>query len=162
MWEISVNAQVLGTLYAVPVGAAFCLFYDIIRIFRKSVKPRFAIDFLLDVFFWIICAFVTFCLMLIFSSGQLRWYIFFGLLVGFLIFRFTLSRLIILLSFRIIDLLTRFFSAVNCLLTKIFTKVSIFFRKIFDFFIKIAKKLLQPLCKVLYNLRVKILSRKVE
>lgn len=155
MWEISIQSQLMGTLYSIPAGAAFCLLYDLIRIVRRCVRPRPAVDFLLDVFYWVICAFATFSLFLVFSSGQIRWYVFFGLLVGFLLFRFTLSRWIIRLSFFLIDRLCRLFRRVGGFLRPKCRKIFAFFRKMFKKGGDLLKKLLQPLCKMLYNLKTK-------
>ncbi len=153
MWEISIHAQLMGTLYSIPAGAAFCLLYDLIRIVRKCVRPHPAVDFLLDIFYWVVCAFATFSLFLIFSSGQIRWYVFFGLLVGFLLFRFTLSRWIIRFSFRLIDLLRRLLRRIGRVLRPVFRKIFAFFRKMSKKGESLLKKLLQPLCRLLYNLK---------
>lgn len=160
MWEISVNNQIFGTLCSIPVGAAFCLLYDLLRIFRKSFRPPFAVDFFLDIAYWILCAFATFSVFLVFSSGQVRWYILFGLFVGFLAFRFTVSRLLIAVSFRLIRIFKKIFSAINRRINKLFSIIGRILVVLIKKIMGMIKKLLQPLCKMLYNLKNQLLFSK--
>ena len=163
MWEISNSAQVFATIVSIPIGAGLCLLYDIIRVIRKITTPAYIIDFLLDIIYWIICAFITFCDMLIFSSGEVRVYIFFGLFAGFLAFRFTLSRLFIDISFRLIKLVKAIYAILYKILSKFFGLIFKTLQKSVKFVLRIMKKLLKPMRSLLYNkISFKLRNKHVE
>lgn len=73
--------------YAVVVGCALGLLYDISRLLRLTFNDKFVFDFL----FWIICAFTVFSYFLIFQNGSLRTINFIFILIGFLLYIFTLG-----------------------------------------------------------------------
>lgn len=142
-------------MWSVPVGAALCLLYDIIRIIRRRLKTGLPFAIVSDILFFAFCAFVAFCIFLVFCSGQIRFYVFLGLLAGFLICRFTVSKIFI----GFIDLLLSFIIKVLRLLSKglafILHPIGRFLSKTSDFTLNILKKLLQPMQRLLYNLKVK-------
>lgn len=153
MWEITLSSQVEATLWSVPVGAALCLIYDFIRITRREFKTGIVFALISDILFFAFAAFITFCIFLIFCSGQIRFYVFWGLLSGFLIFRFTFSRFVIAIFTSIISLISWFVRPIIASLermVKLFVKK---LRKIVEFTVNILKKLLQPMCEMMYNLR---------
>lgn len=73
--------------YAVLLGAALGLLFDFFRLPRLVLNDKFFFDFL----FWIISAVAVFCYYLIFSSGAIRMLNFILILVGFLLYTFTLG-----------------------------------------------------------------------
>lgn len=92
MWEISNLSQLTGFAYSALFGCIFCLAYDILRASRTVVKPGVWAVFTEDIIYALICAPVAFCLLLAVTGGELRIFVFFGLLCGFVLFRLTLSR----------------------------------------------------------------------
>ena len=97
MWEITNLGQSTAFLWSVLLGGALSVVYDLFRldrlIFNRSV---FAVA-IEDVLFFVISAISIFCLQLITTNGQIRTFIFVGVIIGFLILRFTLSKLFDLL-----------------------------------------------------------------
>lgn len=73
--------------YAVVVGCALGLLYDISRLLRLTFNDKFVFDFL----FWIISAFTVFSYFLIFQNGSLRTINFIFIFIGFLLYIFTLG-----------------------------------------------------------------------
>lgn len=73
--------------YAVFVGAVLGVFYDVLRLFRLVLNDKFFLDFL----FWLVSSIIVFCYFLIFNSGALRMIYFFVILIGFLLYIFTLG-----------------------------------------------------------------------
>ena len=92
MWEISNLSQLTGFAYSALFGCIFCLTYDILRASRTVVKPGVWAVFAEDIIYALICSPVAFCLLLAVTGGELRVFVFFGLLCGFVLFRLTLSR----------------------------------------------------------------------
>ena len=68
--------------YAFFVGIGFGLFYDLLRLFRLS----FGGALFFDITFWVVCAFVSFCYLLIFNNGQVRWIYLALIFAGFLVY----------------------------------------------------------------------------
>lgn len=72
-------------------GAALCWFYDGLTVWRLARKSgRVAVD-LRDLLFWIFAALVTFRYFYTVSSGSLRGYLFVGIVLGSLAWKYSLS-----------------------------------------------------------------------
>ena len=87
MWYMQPSSQGAVFLYSILTGAAMCMCYDVIRLIKRGFKIPYAVVFLLDILFSIFAAFVTFCFMLVFSCGVVRWFIIAGEIIGFVLFR---------------------------------------------------------------------------
>ena len=92
MWEISLKGQLLSFAAALVLGAALCLFYDILRALRSTGFNSFAAVTVTDVFFWLTAAVLTFLLLLGLSGGEIRGYVLLGEAAGFMLCRVTLSK----------------------------------------------------------------------
>ncbi len=79
---------------AVILGIILCVFYDIFRAARGCKKTSFVSIALEDIIFWIISSVSTFILLLAGTNGEVRFYVILGEVVGFVLSRLTLSRLI--------------------------------------------------------------------
>lgn len=128
-------------------GVGYCLFYDILRSFRRVFGSSTAAVFFGDIFFFSVIAVVTFLLLLAVSGGELRGYIFFGILLGAVVCNFTLSRVFIPVLCFIIKkvmavffLLRRLFGIINAFIYRCLSKVTAFFAKIFKKTFKYLKK----------------------
>lgn len=97
MWEINSSEQYLCFVYSICMGAILGLLYDFLKIDRIVFKRKNLSIFLQDVLFWIISAFMFFSFSVVFSNGQIRGYLLFGCLLGFLIFKLTISRIFTLI-----------------------------------------------------------------
>lgn len=91
--DFSNHAQLLTFLLAVALGAVFCLVYDVLRALRHCVRRGAVAVFFEDVVYFTVWGFCTFCFFLLFTKGMLRLYVFLGELLGYTVFRFTLSRI---------------------------------------------------------------------
>lgn len=161
MWEITLSGQILATLWSVPVGAALCLLYDTLRVLRRKFRTGLMVAMVSDILFFVLAAFVIFCIFLIFCAGQIRFYVFLGALIGFLLCRFTISRIFTKVFAWLITLLCRLFARIGRLLRFITRILRKFFGKIAYFAKNIAKKVLQPIRGLMYNLKVKKLFRRI-
>lgn len=82
-------------LYAVIMGIFITFVYDLLRIFRRVVPHnRFWVS-LEDLGFWIYCAAEVFMLMYRESNGSLRWFAVLGAMMGMLVYKKTLSVLLV-------------------------------------------------------------------
>ncbi len=100
MWEINNYDQVITFLLSCGLGAFYCFVYDIIRSVRKVCLNSFLVITITDILLWIVYAFMTFLFMIARTKGEVRGYVFFGELFGFILFRISISKLIVpILSF---------------------------------------------------------------
>ena len=152
-------------------GLGFLLgaFYDVFRVIRLLMRPSAKEVFFQDLLFFALSSVVTFLFALAVTGGELRFYLFLGLVTGFMAYYFTIGRAVmrcaksviaailwlwhglwkaIFFPFRLLwKLLRRPISA----LARFFCKIG---RPAADFFKKIAgnlKKVLQRPLSVLYN-----------
>ena len=93
MWEISGYSQYICFCYAIFMGVVLGFIYDVFKFDRILFKRSMIFIFISDVLFWIISAFVIFSFCIVFSNGQVRGYITFGSLIGFLTFKILFSRI---------------------------------------------------------------------
>ncbi|WP_052446666.1 spore cortex biosynthesis protein YabQ [Candidatus Soleaferrea massiliensis] len=136
--ELQVSAQTLLFLQSCLLGAVLGVIYDVFRILRISFKNGSILIFLEDALFFIICAVLTFCFMLMSNDGQIRFFILLGEVIGFILYYFTIGALVMKISKLIINFIRRLF----LLLYKIFIRpFVIFFRFLFRKISPVFKKI---------------------
>ena len=81
-------------LWSLALGGLLCAVYDVFRLFRLCRKQNPFMLFFADIAFSLISAILTSLLFFNFSNGKMRAYPLMLMLVGFLIWRFTVSALI--------------------------------------------------------------------
>lgn len=111
MWEINSISQYLCFVYSMLMGVVLGLIYDFFKIDRIVFKRKKLFVFCEDLLFWLISAFIFFSFSVVFSNGQIRGYLLFGSFLGFLLYRLTLSRILILIIIpikRIINIIKQF------------------------------------------------------
>lgn len=121
-------------------GMAICIFYDVFRVLRKSIKTSNVVTYIEDVIFCVVIG--TFLIWEIFkiSYGELRSYIFIGLLLGGIIYLLTFSKYFIKINVKI-------FTFIKNIILKIFTPIINLIRKPIYFLCINAKKLYTNLLK---------------
>lgn len=84
-------------------GILIGFLFDIFRILRKSFKTKDFITYIEDVTFWILTGILTLYFIFKYNNGEIRLYIFLGIIFGTLIYILTLSKYIIKFSVTIIN-----------------------------------------------------------
>lgn len=141
MWEIDNSFQLFSFLASILTGIVYCLIYDILRAYRKSKAVDDLTVFFQDLIYFVVISIATFVLFMALSNGEIRAYILIGLLLGFLLCFFTLSRLFVWL-------LRKIFSLLQQVSEIIITKINRLFDFIGAFLTKWTKKLFQNLAKL--------------
>jgi len=155
--NVAVSHQLLTSLYALLLGAALGVVYDIFRSLRLVGFKTFVLVFLEDVLFFAICTISLFSFYMQFSDGKFRIYIFIFTFVGFIIYYLTVGKLVIFLIQKIYNFLVKIVKSIfKKLVYPIFKR---FFIPVFDFFRKklgkiadFLKNLLPKTLKMLYNI----------
>ncbi len=130
MWEISNNTQLYSFLISCLFGIGYCIFYDMFRAIRKVKKHSAVVVFFEDIIYFSIIGIVTFLLQLAFSAGEIRFYLLFGIFLGFLIWNFTVSKFLIRLLVFLITSIIKAYKTVYIFSNKIFIQITAFFAKI--------------------------------
>lgn len=81
-------------------GVVIGIIYDIFRLLRRLLLYR-AVQIVLDVFFVIICVALTAFAMLLATNGEIRGYLFLGLIAGALLQQWSLSNLFFKFFYRL-------------------------------------------------------------
>ena len=111
------------------LGLVVAFIFDLFRVLRKTFKTNNIVTYLEDILFWLITGFLIMVAVFTFNNGELRIYLFIGLLLGIIIYILLLSKIInsillkILLPFK-----------------KIISSFLLVFKKIYDFIINKIKK----------------------
>ena len=138
--EISLSTQTALFLYSVVAGAVISVIYDVFRIFRIAIPHAAAVTLIEDLLF---CA-CTFCVVngfnMLFNNGVFRAYVGIGMVLGFVLCRFTVSALIILqakIIIKIVKAVLRIilfpFRLIMRFVCKLFSLVAVFLKKVFIF-----------------------------
>lgn len=147
MQGIDVSAQAVTFLLSLALGALLCLFYDILRVLHMTSVNGFAEVIVSDLIFWLVAAMATYCFLLIRCLGQIRLYVLFGILVGFLIVHFTVSNIFMKIMRSVFKALYAVIGFIKKILLFVFSPIMRFLKKL-SFKVK---KFLQDKAGLLYN-----------
>ncbi|MGI6091977.1 MAG: spore cortex biosynthesis protein YabQ [Veillonellaceae bacterium] len=87
------NQQIATFAITLATGAIIGLFFDFYRVTHNLVRPRRAVTYITDLLFWLIATAITFGVLLMSNWGELRAYVFIGLLSGAVLYFKLLSKL---------------------------------------------------------------------
>lgn len=155
--------QLQTFLFAILLGFALGFLYDIFNMPCVLFNLKSSVIFFKDCFYFFCLAIITFLFVLAFNYGEIRFFIMFAETLGFIIYKFTLSNLVIRVFKLIFKLLRKIFYAIKMPIFKILSyPVNIFLRNplvvafkknIFTkYHRKKSKKLLNFNYNLLYNL----------
>lgn len=88
---LSTTNQAYVFLATVYTGMVVGLVYDFNRVIRRIFKPRPWLVGIMDLFFWIIVAVMVFVALLYANDGEVRFYNFIGLAMGWSLYLLTVS-----------------------------------------------------------------------
>lgn len=118
-------------------GVAIGILFDFFRILRRSIKTSNIITYIEDILFWILTGFLILYSIWYFNDGEIRIYIFLGIIMGCLVYMSTLSNIFV-------NVFTKILSSIIKVLELPFKTIITIFRKIItviiSFFTKFTKK----------------------
>lgn len=117
-------------------GVIIGLLFDFFRILRRSFKTSNIITYFEDVLFWILTGVLILYSIWYFNNGEIRIYMFLGIIMGVLIYMLTLSNIIISLLSKILILIVKVLELPFKTLFSIFHKFFTVIMKIFNIFSK--------------------------
>ncbi len=149
MWEISTNLQLLNFFRSVIFGLIVSLFYDILKGLRQNRLNSLIIVLFLDLLFFLVLTPAMFCFLIATTNGQLRGYILIGTLIGFLIYRHTISKLLFKFYFKFLKYIFKVAVFLKYKINTFIDRTYQIILKIINFISKIIKKTLNSFKKVL-------------
>lgn len=117
-------------------GVVIGLLFDFFRILRRSFKTSNIITYFEDVLFWILTGVLILYNIWYFNNGEIRIYMFLGIIMGVLIYMLTLSNIIISLLSKILISIVKVLELPFRTLFSIFHKFFTVIMKIFNIFSK--------------------------
>ena len=117
-------------------GVIIGLLFDFFRILRRSFKTSNIITYFEDVLFWILTGVLILYNIWYFNNGEIRIYMFLGIIMGLLIYMLTLSNIIVSLFSKILKMLIRILEIPFKTIISIFHKIITIIIKIFNKFTK--------------------------
>ena len=97
----------LGQLYTflifILTGFIIGILFDVFRILRRSFKTLDFITYIQDIAFWILAGAILLYSIFKFNNGELRGYIFVGIILGVILYLLILSKYFLKVSVKIIE-----------------------------------------------------------
>lgn len=119
-------------------GVVIGILFDFFRILRKTIKTSNLITYIEDILFWILTGLLILYNIWYFNNGEIRVFLFLGIILGVLIYMSTLSSIVI-------KTFTKILKTIIKVLELPFKTIIVVFRKIITsihvIFINITKKL---------------------
>lgn len=99
-----INQQTLLFVKSIQIGIMIAVLYDLIRIFRKMIKhPNWMVQ-VEDVLYWLMCILIGFSSLYMHNYGDIRLFIFIGMILGAIFYFATLSVFFMKIATWIIEL----------------------------------------------------------
>ena len=114
-------------------GVIIGVLFDFFRILRRTIKTSNFITYIEDIIFWILTGLLILYNIWYFNNGEIRIFLFLGIILGVLIYMSTLSSLVIKLFSEILKMILKILKIplktiviilkkITTAITKIFTK----------------------------------------
>lgn len=147
-----VTNQAYLFLIFIITGIIIGLLFDFFRIYRKIVKTSDFVTYLQDMMFWILSGMIVLYAVFIFNNGELRLFMFLGILLGTIIYMIFISTYIIKINVKIINMIIKFlkiiiipfnfiYGIIHKIIFKPITFLFINVNKSFNNFLKKAQKI---------------------
>jgi len=117
-------------------GVAIGILFDFFRILRRSIKTSNIITYIEDVLFWILTGLLVLYNIWYFNNGEIRIFMFLGIILGVLIYMSTLSNIIVKIFSTILQTIIKILEVPFKVIGRIITKIKIAFMTIYTNFTK--------------------------
>ena len=143
-----ITNQAFLFLVFVVIGLIIGLLFDVFRILRISFKTKDVITYIEDILFWILTGILVLYSIFIFNNGEIRFFIFIGIVIGVILYIMLFSSFIIKYSVYIISIIKNVVGVVFKFISIPIKYLKKFLKKIF----------FRPISFITINIR-KILNR---
>ena len=140
MQNINVIAQTQMFLFSCGYGFLLGLLYEVFRILRMAFLKSSLMVFCQDVLYFLLCGILTFLFCLIMNYGEIRGYILIGEILGWIIYYFSIGKILFRANNKIINYLYKIIYFVFNALSVPFLYTFRLAYRFFIFLVKIIKK----------------------
>lgn len=123
-------------LLSVAHGALLAFLYDLLRAVRRTFRHGGAAVAAEDFLFWLTAGFLTFCLAFFRTDGVIRGYVAVGIILGAILYHFTLSQVILTVFSWIFRGIRTIISGILTIVGRPFKKICLFLKKRIEFTLK--------------------------
>lgn len=146
------------------IGVIISIIFDIFRILRKTFKTPDLITYIEDIIFWILTGLIVLFSIFLFNNGELRLYIFIGIIIGIVLYMLFISKCFIRFNVFIINLIKNIIAKILHIILKpikyiysllkklLFKPISFIFVNFRNIFVKLNNKIQ----------KIKILNKKLD
>ena len=142
-------------LLFILTGMSIGILFDIFRILRKSFKTIDFITYIQDFLFWLLAGAILLYSIFSFNNGELRGYIFIGVILGIILYMLILSKYFVKISVAIINILKKIIYTPIKFIINFIKKHNI------EHFIKIVNKIKTILGNFKYNKKKEMKWQKI-
>lgn len=146
MWDTTITLQPKIFLYSIILGILISIYFDLFKSVRQLCDFSELQVFFQDIAFFLVVTPCVFMFLQSFTYGELRGFVFIGLILGFLMWRFTLSRYFVYLLVFVFGFFIKSFSYLS-------GKISHFFDSLILFSTQKIKKFLKMVKKAVFSLK---------
>lgn len=137
-----INQTSLFLIFTID-GVLIGIIFDIFRILRKTIKTSDFVTYIEDFLFWIITSIILFYSIFTYNNGELRFFMFLAVILGFVLYICTISSYLIKINVKIINVIKRIF-------LKLF---EIIYKPLIKTFKILKKVIFKPILFVIINIR---------
>ena len=114
-------------------GVEIGILFDFFRILRRTIKTGNIVTYIQDILFWVLTGILVLYNIWYFNNGEIRVYMFLGIIIGVLIYMSTLSNIFVKLFTKILSTIIKVleipFKTIITIFRKIITAILSFFTK---------------------------------
>ena len=114
-------------------GVEIGILFDFFRILRRTIKTGNIVTYIQDILFWILTGILVLYNIWYFNNGEIRIYMFLGIIIGTLIYMSTLSNISVKLFTKILSMIIKAleipFKTIITIFRKIITTILLLFTK---------------------------------
>jgi len=118
-------------------GVAIGVLFDFFRILRRTIKTSNILTYIEDILFWILTGLLVLYNIWYFNNGEIRIYMFLGIIMGVLIYMSTLSNILIKIFSKVLQVIIKTIELPIKTIISVFRKI---FTSIYTISTKITKK----------------------
>ncbi len=123
-----ITNQAYTFIIFVIVGICIGVLFDFFRILRKAFNTKDFITYIEDILFCILTGIILLYSIFKFNSGEIRLYIFIGLLFGVIIYMLSISKFFVKINLFVIEKIKQIFKPISFVIInvrKILSKISL-------------------------------------
>ena len=145
--------QIDTFFYTLLTGIILGIIFDFYRVVRGVCRPHIWITSLTDLIYWLIATVLVFIALLMGNSGEVRLYIFMGLLLGVVLYYRLASHVVIYLVLRTLKIVRQIMRKGYWLVFKgIYSPLK--------YFLRLLNRPLDGLLKMMKHIKLRVMARK--